>query len=310
MPGKLMAISDLHIGHRGNREVAESITAESPEDWLIVAGDVGEKPADVGAVLRLLRERFATVLWVPGNHELWATAKVPAHLRGEGRYRDLVRMCREIDVLTPEDPYPVWRGDGGPATVAPLFLLYDYTFLPRGARTKDEGLRLAETRKAMATDEYLLSHEPYPSREQWCAERVAITKRRLDAVDRDLPLVLVNHFPLVREQTRILHPPEFALWCGTTATADWHRVYNVACVVYGHLHLRRTDFVDGVRFEEVSLGYPREWQRRGLPRPLLRQILPAPARTAPDAVFDLGRRALEKAWTLTRDHVRDLQYPS
>jgi hypothetical protein len=30
-------------------------------------------------------------------------------------------------------------------------------------------------------------------------------------------------------------------------------------VVTGHLHTRRTDIVDGTRFEEVSLGYPRQW---------------------------------------------------
>jgi hypothetical protein len=47
--------------------------------------------------------------------------------------------------------------------------------------------------------------------------------------------------------------------------------------VYGHLHVPRTTWYDGVRFEEVSLGYPRERRRYGDPnRPLLRQILPAP----------------------------------
>jgi hypothetical protein len=43
---------------------------------------------------------------------------------------------------------------------------------------------------------------------------------------------------------------------------------------YGHLHIPRTTWEDGVRFEEVSLGYPREW-RRGPLRPPLRRILPA-----------------------------------
>ena len=33
---------------------------------------------------------------------------------------------------------------------------------------------------------------------------------------------------------------------------------------------------DRVRFDEVSLGYPREWGARGRPDPLARQILPAP----------------------------------
>jgi hypothetical protein len=32
----------------------------------------------------------------------------------------------------------VWRGPGGPVTIAPLFLLYDYTFLPDGATNKEQ----------------------------------------------------------------------------------------------------------------------------------------------------------------------------
>jgi hypothetical protein len=43
------------------------------------------------------------------------------------------------------------------------------------------------------------------------------------------------------------------------------------------MHRRRSDVLDGVRFEEVSLGYPRDWlQEMGIAA-YLRQILPAPA---------------------------------
>ena len=58
----------------------------------------------------------------------------------------------------------------------------------------------------------------------------------------------------------MLRHPEFAQWCGTERTADWHLRYRAAAVVYGHLHIPRTTWYDGVRFEEVSLGYPREWR--------------------------------------------------
>ncbi len=57
--------------------------------------------------------------------------------------------------------------------------------------------------------------------------------------------------------------PEFAQWCGTDRTADWHIRFRVTVAVYGHLHIPPTTRYDGVRFEEVSLGYPREWSRRG-----------------------------------------------
>ena len=52
--------------------------------------------------------------------------------------------------------------------------------------------------------------------------------------------------------------PEFAQWCGTERTADWHVRYRAVAVVYGHLHIPRTTWYDGVPFREVSLGYPRE----------------------------------------------------
>ena len=42
VPAKLWAVSDIHVGHKGNRPVTESIEPESPEDWLIVPGDVSE----------------------------------------------------------------------------------------------------------------------------------------------------------------------------------------------------------------------------------------------------------------------------
>ena len=99
---------------------------------------------------------------------------------------------------------------------------------------------------------------------------------RLSAIDPSLPTILINHYPLIREPTRALWHPEFALWCGTERTSDWHRRFRAATVIYGHLHISRTTWSDGVPFEEVSLGYPREWQRRTSRLPLLRQILPEP----------------------------------
>ncbi len=274
---KLLAVSDIHVGHKGNRPVVEDIHPEGPDDWLIVAGDVSEKTDDIRWALELLRSRFAKVIWVPGNHELWTTAKDPVQMHGAARYEYLVTMCRELDVITPEDEYPVYHdAELGAVTLVPMFLLYDYTFLPAGTSTKAEGLALARERNVVATDEFLLSSEPYLTRDVWCQVRVRSTQARLDALPKDTPVVLINHFPLVREPTDVLMYPEFSLWCGTTATADWHTRYNVVCAVYGHLHIPRTTYYDGVRFEEVSLGYPREWQRRGMPERLLRQILPVP----------------------------------
>jgi Predicted phosphohydrolases len=270
--GTLLAISDLHVAYPENRAIVQDLRPTSDDDWLLVAGDVGEVVADIEWALRLLSERFATVVWVPGNHELWTHRRDPVRLRGEHRYRHLVELCDGLGVITPESPYPVWRGRGGPARIVPLFLLYDYSFRPEGS-TREESLAHAYEVGVVCTDEFLLHPDPYPSRHAWCHARVEQTERRLAALDDDLPVVFVNHFPMVREPTEVLYYPDFAQWCGTVRTADWHRRFNTAAVVYGHLHIPRDVVYDGVRHVEVSVGYPREWGRRGHPQGLLRPVL-------------------------------------
>ncbi|WP_329101676.1 metallophosphoesterase [Micromonospora sp. NBC_01699] len=271
--GTLYAISDLHIAYAENRDLLARIQPPSPDDWLIVAGDVAEVFADVVGALALLRERFAKVIWAPGNHELWTVAHDPVQTRGEQRYLDLVDRCRRIDVLTPEDEYAVWDGTGGPIAIAPLFLLYDYSFRMPGMTTKAQSLAYAYETGVVCNDEMLLHPDPYPSREQWCWARVEYSRARLEARDPAVPTILVNHFPMVRHPTDILRYPEFAQWCGTELTADWHRRYGAVASVYGHLHIPRTTWHDGVPFQEVSLGYPREWKPRPAPPSLLRPVL-------------------------------------
>jgi len=269
--GRLLAISDLHVGYPENRALLDGLRPSDPDDWLIVAGDVGEIFADVGYVLATLAGRFARVIWTPGNHELWTLPSDPVALRGVARYEALVRVCRRFGVLTPEDEFPVWPGPDGPVAIAPLFALYDYTFSPDGVVSKEQALALARDAGVVCADERWLHPDPYPSREAWCHARVAATSERLAALD--LPVVLVSHWPLVRAPTGALRHPEFAPWCGTALTADWHRAHRAASVVYGHLHIPRTTWHDGIRFDEVSVGYPREWQRRGGAAPAPRAIL-------------------------------------
>lgn len=254
---RLLAVADLHVGHRGNAGIVDTLVPRADGDWLIVAGDVAERLDEVEHTLARLADRFATVIWVPGNHELWANPRTGEPV-GTARYEHLVDRCRALGVLTPEDEFPVWHG----LTVAPLFTLYDYTFRPAGARTKDEGLAIAREAGVVCTDEYLLDPTPYPSIDAWCADRLAYARRRLDAVTG--PTVLVNHWPLVREPTDVLWYPEFAQWCGSTATADWPTRYRARAVVHGHLHIPRVITVDEVPHVEASVGYPREWGRHGL----------------------------------------------
>jgi calcineurin-like phosphoesterase family protein len=273
MAVKLYAISDLHVRYPVNREAVASITAR-PDDWLILGGDLAENLDEIEWVFETLAPRFAKVFWVPGNHELWAGPKTD--LKGVARYDHLCDLARKHGVVTPEDPPELYEGEGGPAWICPLFLLYDYTFCPDGM-SKKEALAWAAEKRIVCNDEFYLRHGPFPSREAWCAARVALTIERLDLLPAEVPKVLINHFPFRMDLVRLFKIPRFVLWCGTRETEDWHLRWKVAVVVHGHLHMRATDWRDGVRFEEVAIGYPRHWkQSRGIDH-YVREILPGPA---------------------------------
>lgn len=274
---KLWAISDLHLGHADNRRALLELP-EHPEDWLIVAGDVGETADHLHFALRVLVPRFRQVIWVPGNHDLWTLESEEHPLLGEAKYRQLVEICRSYGVLTPEDPYPKWPAadEGSGYRVAPLFLLYDYSFRPPHV-PQAEAVEWAMETGILCSDEHLLHPTPYASRSDWCRARLRVTVPRLEeAASAGERLILVNHFPLRQDLAVLPRIPRFSIWCGTTATDDWHRRFDAAAVIFGHLHIKGTHFRDAVRFEEVSLGYPRDWNRELGVDAYLRQILPVP----------------------------------
>jgi 3',5'-cyclic AMP phosphodiesterase CpdA len=269
---KLYAISDLHLGHKANREALYQIEA-CPDDWLILAGDVGERLEHLRLAFSTLITKFAKIIWVPGNHELWTIRAGEDCMRGVTRYQQLVALSQSYGVLTPEDPYPVASFEGETVRIAPLFLLYDYSFRPPDV-TFEYAVDWALEADVFCTDEHLLHSDPYPGKAEWCHHRCSMTERRLSRNGLRIPTVLINHFPLRECLVDLPAIPRFSLWCGTRLTEDWHKRFNARAVVFGHLHRRSSIDSDGVRFEEVSLGYPNQWTGRLTAQSCLRQILP------------------------------------
>jgi Calcineurin-like phosphoesterase len=250
---KLWAISDLHVGYEENRRAVQGL-GSYPDDWLIIAGDTGEAPVHLDFVLRTLQPRFKQLVWAPGNHDLWTPKTLEAGKRGVAHYERLVALCNRYGVLTPEDPYAKWPGDGPTRAIVPTFLLFDYSFRPPSI-TRDNAITWAEASGIRS------------------AARVDATETRLSALPTDVRLIVANHFPLRADLAVLPRIPRFSIWCGTTKTNDWHRRFNIEAVVYGHLHLRSSRQIDGVRFDEVSLGYPKQWNQQKPLAEYLRRIL-------------------------------------
>ena len=174
---KLFAISDLHLSYPANRAALAALPPQ-PDDWLILAGDIGERAADLEFALATLAPRFARLIWTPGNHDLWSMPSDPSGLRGVAHYQRLVAICRRYGVLTPEDPYVRWPGPGPACLLAPIFTLYDYSFRPPEVAA-ERAVEWAIEAGVLCTDEALLHPDPYASRAEWCAARCAATEPRL-----------------------------------------------------------------------------------------------------------------------------------
>lgn len=274
---KLYAISDLHLDYKVNREALDELP-DHGEDWLITAGDLCTKGEHLRQALAVLCRKFAKVFWVPGNHELWTSTEPETQVEysGEAKYLQLVEICRSYGVHTPEDPFVTWPGQPEPHVIAPLFIPYDYSFRPADV-TLENAVPWAMDAGILCRDEKLIGTAPHVDMVAWCDQRLALSRARLGALPAGMPLVLINHFPLREDLVRLWRIPRFSIWCGTKRTEQFHSEFPARVVVSGHLHMRATDVRDGVRFEEVSLGYPRDWdQGRGMNH-YLREILPGPA---------------------------------
>jgi hypothetical protein len=274
---RLLAISDIHISHRENRQALSELPA-FPDDWLILAGDVGERAEHLALALEVLVPRFARVIWTAGNHDLWSPFDDPARTRGQARYDELVAICRQQGVLTPEDDYVEWPGEPG-TFIVPMFLLFDYSFRPPDIAAPD-AVKWARAAGIGSGDEPRLSPAPWPSIASWCEARCNATAARLEALPHTARTILVNHWPLRYDLARPPRVPRFSLWSGTTRTEDWGRRFRARAVLTGHLHMRTTLWRDGVRYDEVSLGYPRDWRRERGMAWYLRDVLPESSMTS------------------------------
>jgi len=252
----LWAISDLHIGVESNKNALRALD-EYSDDWLILAGDICESVEDLEWAFAFFIQKFSRVFWVPGNHELWLVTKSEQASTSLVKYMALIELARKYGVLTPEDPWLIFPPTGH--VIVPLFTLYDYSFRPDDVSLA-EVIDWAMAENCVCTDEVAIKPAPFQTIDEWSKDLCERARKRFE---NELPeharTILVNHFPLREDLVHIPRVPRFSPWCGTKETEAWHKQYRADVVVSGHLHVRGTQFRDHTRFEEVSLGYARQW---------------------------------------------------
>ncbi len=140
----------------------------------------------------------------------------------------------------------------------PVFGLYDYSFRPDHVSEAD-AVAWAEEDGVRAADERLLSPYPFATRGEWCEARIAEAEARLSAIPADTRIILSTtgrcgattrccRASRASRSGAARAPPS----SGTAAIRSTPSSTGTCTCA------RRRD-LDGVRFEEVSLGYPKQW---------------------------------------------------
>ena len=238
---RVFAISDLHVDYDENDQwVAGLSTADYVDDLLILAGDVSDMPQRLGRTLERLALRFRTLIYLPGNHELWVV-RDRAHEDSFAKFDEVRRIAHESGAVQ-----QVWHGAG--LRIVPLYGWYDFSF---GEPSRD--LRLAWTdfracrwpegmTPALITDAFL-ARNPAPVA---AAHAVTIT------VSHFLPRIDVMP-DFIPPAKRIVYPV-----LGTRKLEAQLRAWRPVTHVYGHSHVNRDQVIDGVRYVNNAFGYPGE----------------------------------------------------
>lgn len=69
---RVFVVSDLHTDYADNMEWVRRMSSDRYQnDVLIVAGDIAETLSSFVLTMSELKNKFSTVFFVPGNHDLW-----------------------------------------------------------------------------------------------------------------------------------------------------------------------------------------------------------------------------------------------
>lgn len=279
---RLFVWSDLHVDYPANFQLLGQLSRQDFQDGaLLVAGDVSSDPEKVLRALTVLRERFAEVAFVPGNHDLWVTSQ--GRLNSLEKLHELRSLCRAAGIRV--DPFTCSL-TGQLVRIIPLLSWYlkpeegpGSLFLPKPG--EDPELR-------MWADNQRIKWPALPDNQTPAKHLLALNSPPMPG-DR-LPVISFSHF-LPRVELVFSNWERFQTGGGVTGH-DRAPEFNFTRVagcrqldeqlrklgstihLYGHQHRNRDRVIDDVRYVSHCLGYPPEWleQAEAPPRRLPLEI--------------------------------------
>ena len=271
---RIFAISDIHVDYAANMNRVLGLSSfDFVDDLLIVAGDVSDSLTRLERVFSALKSKFAEVVFVPGNHELWIrNDEFPSSIE---KFFAVLECCDNQGIHYK----PVQFGSKNGVWIVPLFSWYrsdpdDLNTLFMAKEGEDN------RRFRWGDDRFCRWPEEIRPPADWFSERNRKTVCRI----YENPVLSVSHVLPRREL--LFHDVDFArrFSDGTGMLPlhpkDPHPYFNFSRVagcgmlerdirrlgsrmhVYGHQHRNRNRLIAGIQYVSHCLGNLKEQARK------------------------------------------------
>lgn len=275
---RVKCVSDIHTDYSQNLSWAENVQPD-PDALLIVAGDVSHDETVIRKTLEVLNSRFGAVTYTPGNHDLW----VDADREGAGglkhgiddslqKLESLLMLCEDIGVET--GTIRVGSNDGSKGKglwVVPLLSWHHQSFDTEPDIDPEAWGRIPSVERLIADYRRAKWPEPLSPRDDSVARFIDEVNDLLlgDTTSLigadDAPVLTFSHFlPRIEltPEKRYMTYPTINKAVGSRFVERRLRRIGSSLHVFGHTHFGWDMEIDGVRYIQASLAYPKEWQFR------------------------------------------------
>ncbi|KAL2533004.1 Metallophos domain-containing protein [Abeliophyllum distichum] len=263
---RVFVVSDLHTDYFENMMWVRYLSSNRyKKDVLIVAGDVAETCGNFVLTMSLLRESFRHVFFVPGNHDLWLRREKHNYFSSLDKLDKLLYACERLGVETKPS---IVDGLG----IIPLYSWYHESFDEERDIT---GIRIPSLEMAckdfhvcrwpdgLKNGETLALYFDCMNDKNW--NTVKDIQRRCSHI------VSFSHFLPRLElcpEKRMLFYPNLPKIIGSKFLET--RIRSIhgdagkqsTCHVFGHTHFCWDTILDGIRYVQAPLAYPKERKRR------------------------------------------------
>ncbi|MQL72226.1 hypothetical protein Taro_004557 [Colocasia esculenta] len=264
---RVFVLSDLHTDYEENMAWVRRMSSEEYKgDVLLVPGDVAETYKNFVTTMSMLRRRFRSVFFVPGNHDLWCRREGGIYLDSLGKLKALLDVCRDLGVETSPG---IVDGLG----IVPLYSWYHENF---DKESDVIGFRIPSL--DMVCKDFHACKWP----QQLSSKDISLAlyfdlmnEKNHDSIEeikrQKCQIITFSHYVPRQElcpEKRMLFYPNLPKIIGSDLLeARLRSIHGIqgkasACHVFGHTHFCWDTVLDGIRYVQAPLSYPRERKRR------------------------------------------------